>query len=62
MFRLHSIVFKDDENERTLEVRLDGHVVSNETFSADEFSTCCFHSNLLVAGGISELEKFLKNQ
>ena len=61
MFKLNSVTFKDDETEKIIEVHLpDGHVTSNLPFTPDEYTTCSFHAGLLLAGGISELEKFVK--
>lgn len=55
------VTFKDDETGKIIEVHLpDGHVTSNQPFTTDEYTICSFHTGLLVAGGISELEKFIK--
>lgn len=61
MLKLNSVTFKDDKTEKIVEVYLtDGHVTTNSSFTTDEFATCSFYAGLLFAGGISELEKFIK--
>lgn len=60
MLKLNSVTFKDDETGKIIEVHIfDGHVTSNQTFTADEYANCSFHAGLLLAGGIRELEKFV---
>ncbi len=63
MLKLDSVTFKDDVTGKTIEVHLpDRHVTSKEGFSPDEYVLCSFHAGLLLAGGISKVQEFLKQQ
>jgi len=62
MLKLNSITFKDDETGKIIEVHLsNGFVTSNQPFTPDEYVNCSFHAGLLLAGGVSKIEEFVKH-
>ena len=57
MLKLNSITFKDDVTGKIVDVNIDGHVTSNQTFSVDEFTLCSFHAGLIFTGGLKEVKR-----